>query len=226
MDPVHFLFTGKGNVRYMNGSKVMETLKRELAQFDGNASFSHLLALWTDKGALVLALEQIDNYTIVPLEVPVPRGVSQLDQLLVSSTLPIRFLDVRFLHDTIQVFMQSIQQESDQLLGIVLLVTNKLRGESLECLFELSRGVRGGWRGVRPDPSKESTKAFCNSSVHPKGVIRVEFCFEYSCYRCGFECFIDLTPSPLNVQTKYWQSSLVCAKHWRAEFMKQVFPLQ
>jgi len=108
MDPTHFLITGKGNVRYMNGSKVMETLRRELVQFDGSPLFSYLVALRTDKGALVLALEQIDNNTIVPLEVPVPRGVSQLDQLLVSSTLPVRFLDVRFLHDTIQIFVQSV----------------------------------------------------------------------------------------------------------------------
>jgi len=137
-----------------------------------------------------LALEQIDNYTIVPLEVPVPRGVSQLDQLLVSSTLPVWFLDVRFLHDTVQVFMQPVQQKSDQLLGIVLLIANKLRGESLEGLFELSRGVRSGCRGVGPYPTKKSTKTFSNGSVHPKGVIRVEFIFEYSCCECDLSTLL------------------------------------
>ena len=77
----------------------------------------------------------------------------------------------------------------------MLLITDKLRGKSLERLFELSRGVRGGWGGVGPDPSKQSTKAFCNSSVHPKGVIRVEFCFKYSCCGCNLS-ILSALPEP------------------------------
>ena len=158
-------------------------------------SLSHLLAHRTDKGALILALEQVDNNTIVPLEVPFPRDVGQFHQLLISSTLPVWLLDVRFLQNTVQVLVQSIQQKSDQLLGIVLLIANKLRGESLKDLFELSRGVRGCCRRVGPDPSKQSAEGFRNSALHSEWVFRVELSFEYSCCRCVLSTLLALAAS-------------------------------
>jgi hypothetical protein len=91
--------------------------------------------------------------------------------------------------------VQSVQQKSDQLLGIVLLITNELRGESLKSLFELPRGVGGCRRRVGPDPSKEGAKSFRNGTLHSKWVLRVELFFEYSCCGCVLSTLLTLPKS-------------------------------
>jgi len=88
--------------------------------------------------------------------------------------------------------VQSVQQKSDQLLGIVLLITNKLGGESLKDLFELSRGVRGSCRRVRPDSSEQSAEGFCDGALHSEWIIWVELCFEYSCCGCVLSTLLAL----------------------------------
>ena len=89
------------------------------------------MALWTDQRALQLTLEEIYNDGIVPLFVAVPAFSTQFSELdVATSRLPIRLFDVRLLLDTIEIFVQAIEQEGYELLRVVLPIAGELRGES------------------------------------------------------------------------------------------------
>lgn len=100
---------GRGTVRYMNGSKVMDSCKSSLVDVF-TTLVTYLVTLGTNQGTLQLPLEQVDNDTVVPLFVPIPAFLSKLSQLLVTTTrLPVGFLDIWLLQNPIQVLMQTIQ---------------------------------------------------------------------------------------------------------------------
>lgn len=68
-----------------------------------------LAAFRTDEGALQLSLEEVDNDTVIPFLVPVPTLLAQVGQLLVITTsLPIGFLDIRFLVDSVQILVKTV----------------------------------------------------------------------------------------------------------------------
>jgi hypothetical protein len=77
-----------------------------------------------------LSLEKVDNNAIIPPHIPFPARSSKFHELQVIAAIPIWFFDVRFLKDAVEVLMQSVQEEGDELLGIVLLIPGELRREA------------------------------------------------------------------------------------------------
>lgn len=136
-----FCAIGRGTVRYMKGSNVIDSCKSFLVDVF-TTLMTYLVTLGTNQGALQLPLEQIDNDTVVSLLIPVPALLPKLSQLLVATTrLPIGLLDIRFLQNPVQVLMQTIQQESNELLSVVLSIASELRGEPGSSPFELAGRV-------------------------------------------------------------------------------------
>jgi hypothetical protein len=100
------------------------------------------VTLWANKGTHQLPLKQVHDDTIVPLLVTLPALLAELGQLALSpSSLPIRFLDIWLLDDPIQILVKSIQEESDELLSVVLTVASKGRREAGCYRFKPARGV-------------------------------------------------------------------------------------
>ena len=133
---------------------------------------THLAALWACKPTAVLSLEQVDNDRVVALLVQLPAGRGKRHLFLVASALPIRDLIVRLLLDAIEVFVQPIEEESEELLAIVLLPAGESGSEFGQSLLELARG---DWRvAACPDPLNERAKGFGNLSVHTERVVRIE----------------------------------------------------
>jgi hypothetical protein len=142
----------------MNGSKVIETCqaKKEVRKSESRNqghqmplvvfsktrekkdSETNLLTLGTNQRALILPLKQIHNDTIVPLHVALPAFPRMLDQLQIASSFPIRVLHIRLLQHPIQILVKTVEQERDELLGVVLLISCELRCEALELLLELA----------------------------------------------------------------------------------------
>lgn len=58
------------------------------------------------------------------------------EQYLVWTALRVPQGQIRLLLDTVQVFVKPIQQESQQLLGVLLLVAGKLRGKASNLCLE------------------------------------------------------------------------------------------
>ena len=104
----HVFLMGKGSVRYMNGSNVIETLgdpHQTLLLIPAVQCGTYLLAFGTNQRALVLALEKVDNNAVVPFHVSIPGNICKFDKLLIAPTFPVRLLYVRLLQHSIQVFV-------------------------------------------------------------------------------------------------------------------------
>lgn len=95
------------------------------------ADKTNLLTLRTHQCAFILTLEQINDDAVIPLHIAIPRLLCQQHHLSVPSSLPIWFLYVGFLQNTIKVLVQTVKQERHQLLGVVLLIAAELWGKAL-----------------------------------------------------------------------------------------------
>lgn len=95
------------------------------------AEQTNLLTLWAHQCTLILTLEQINYDAVIPQHITFPRLLCEFHHLSVPSSLPIWFLHIRFLQNTIKVLVQTIKQKRHQLLGVVLLIAAELRGEAL-----------------------------------------------------------------------------------------------
>jgi hypothetical protein len=93
---------------------------------------TYLVTLRAYECTLVLSLEQIDNDTIIPLLVSLPGSLSMMDKLLGSTAIPIGILDIRLLQDAVEIFVQTVKEKCEELLGVVLRKPAELGCEALE----------------------------------------------------------------------------------------------
>ncbi len=82
------------------------------------------MALGTFDRRLEESMHQINNYGLVALLVI---GPGLLGDFLVGTTVLIDILSVRLVNDSVEVFMQSVENEREHFAGIVLLVPLKLK---------------------------------------------------------------------------------------------------
>jgi hypothetical protein len=103
-------------------------------RIEGDRKF---VAVWALYCALELPMHEVDYNGLVSLQMILPRIFSIF--LIVEA---FRF-DLRdnglFLHP-IQIFVETVQHEVKQLLGVLLIVIVEVAGETSNCLFELPRG--------------------------------------------------------------------------------------
>lgn len=87
----------------------------------------------TFKRGLELSGEQVDHGTVVRGQVPLPELGSQ--RVVLERFVHVRHGPGLDLHP-VNVHVQSVKQQSQELLGILLLVAGKPRGQPLECRLE------------------------------------------------------------------------------------------
>ena len=74
--------------------------------------------LWTLDSTLELAVHQIDNYRLTSLEKVFPRFLTRLNVIV---PVVLNHSHERLLLDPIKVFVEAIEQDIEELLGILLL---------------------------------------------------------------------------------------------------------
>ena len=133
------------------------------------------MTLRTDERALQLALEEINNNTIVTLLVSLPALLAELSKLAIASAgLPVGFLDVRLLLDPVEILVKAVEEESDELLGVMLAVTCELRGEAGRVPLQLARRERRVGGGRCPQSFDRTSESFGDLTLHSERVVGVE----------------------------------------------------
>ena len=116
----------------------------------------------------------VHNQTLIPLQVLRPVGIRNFR--LSHPCLKLQFLRIGFGLHSIQVFVQSVEHEGKEFLGVVLLVAAELGCEAADCGFEVVWGV--GSRSAEPQVPYHLAKGFSQLSFGAEDVVEVQVFFE------------------------------------------------
>lgn len=95
-------------------------------EHDRFAEATDLAAVGADQSALQLSLEEVNDDAIVPLFISVPAFLCEQSEIFcITTVFPIRLLDVWLFLDPVQILVQSVEEERNQFLRVLLAIASE-----------------------------------------------------------------------------------------------------